>query len=102
MSQLQKCQEQGLNLYQWFTGLTKVFDTVNWEDSVEAWLSLKYLKAWICVGGKLLDPISAEDGVKQGDLLALKKALKKSIVKKIKKMYFFDRHYYGLIKGVWK
>lgn len=28
------------------------------------------MKAWICVGGDLLDLISVEAGVKQGDLLA--------------------------------
>ena len=80
----EKCQEQQLDLYQCFIDLPKAFDTVNrealWKIVVKLGCPEKFIglihslhddmKAWICVNGDLLDPISVETGAKQGDLLA--------------------------------
>jgi len=80
----EKCVEQRMGLYQVFIDLTKAFDTVNrkalWEilkklgcpDKFISILKLFHddMKAVVNIGGKLADPISVENGVKQGDITA--------------------------------
>ena len=73
-----------MDLFQVFVDLTKAFDTVNRKA---LWLILEKLgcpnkfvktlrlfhddmQAWVNVGGKLSDPISVANGVKQGDIPA--------------------------------
>ena len=80
----EKAMEQRKGLYQVFIDLTKAFDTVNraalWEilkklgcpEKFIAILKLFHdgMKAIVNVGGKLTEPISVENGVKQGDIPA--------------------------------
>lgn len=80
----EKCQKQALDPYQCFIDLTNALDTVNVEARWKILSKLGFpekfvgltgsmyndMKAWICVGGELLDLISVEVAVKQCDLLA--------------------------------
>ena len=80
----EKCREQRVGLYQVFIDLTKAFDTVN---RTALWGILKKLgcpnkfvnllksfhddmKVWVALSGELSDPITVENGVKQGDIPA--------------------------------
>ena len=80
----EKCQEQCRDLFQVFIDLTKAFDTVNREA---LWLILGNLgcpeklisifklfhhdmKTTLNIGGKLAEPFTVGNGVKQGDTLA--------------------------------
>ena len=80
----EKCQKQRRNLFQVFIDLTKAFDTVNREA---LWLILGKLrcpeklisilklfhhdmKTTLNIGGKLAEPSTVGNGVKQGDTLA--------------------------------
>ena len=79
----EKCREQNMDLYQCFIDLKKAFDTVNREalwkilrkiGCPEKFVSMVEalhggMKAWVNVSGNLSDPISVENGVKQGDIL---------------------------------
>ena len=80
----EKCREQHVGLYQVFIDLTKAFDTVNrsalWQILRKLGCPDKFtniLKSFhddmnVCVSlsGDLSDPISVENGVKQGDIPA--------------------------------
>ena len=80
----EKCQKQRKDLFQVFIDLTKAFDTVNREA---LWLILRKLgcpeklisilklfhhdmKTTLNIGGKLAEPFTVGNGVKQGDTLA--------------------------------
>ena len=81
---MEKCKEQRVPLYQVFVDLTKAFDTVNrdalWtilgklgcpEQFVEMLKKLHLnMKARVNVNGVLSDPVSVDNGVKQGDIPA--------------------------------
>lgn len=81
---MEKCKEQRVPLYQVFVDLTKAFDTVN-RDAL--WIVLgklgcpqqfvvmlkklhQNMKARVNVNGVLSDPVSVDNGVKQGDIPA--------------------------------
>ena len=80
----EKCREQRIGLYQVFIDLTKAFDTVNrtalWQILRKLGCPDKYtnilklfhddMKVWVSLSGELSDPISVENGVKQGDIPA--------------------------------
>ena len=79
----EKCIEQNMDLYQCFVDLTKAFDTVHrgtlWEVLGKLGCPPKFLglirslhedmKAQVCFNGTLSQPISVENGVKQGCIL---------------------------------
>ena len=80
----EKCREQRVGLYQVFIDLTKAFDTVNrsalWQILRKLGCPDKFtnilksfhddMKVWVALSGDLSDPISVENGVKQGDIPA--------------------------------
>ena len=80
----EKCREQRVGLYQVFIDLTKAFDTVNrtalWQILRKLGCPDKFtnilksfhddMKVWVSLSGQLSDPISVENGVKQGDIPA--------------------------------
>ena len=80
----EKCREQRVGLYQVFIDLTKAFDTVNrsalWKILSKLGCPDKFtnilksfhddMKVWVALSGDLSDPISVENGVKQGDIPA--------------------------------
>ena len=80
----EKCREQRVGLYQVFIDLTKAFDTVNrnalWKILGKMGCPDKFvniiksfhddMKVWVSLSGELSDPISVENGVKQGDIPA--------------------------------
>ena len=80
----EKCREQNLGLYQVFVDLTKAFDTVNrkalWEILHKLGCPNKFvnilksfhddMNVWVNVSGNLSDPITVDNGVKQGDIPA--------------------------------
>ncbi|CAI9716863.1 Hypothetical predicted protein [Octopus vulgaris] len=83
--QMQKCYEQNMDLVQVFIDLTKAFGTVNraflWKilgklGCPDHFVSIIQsfhdgMEAWVNVGGAMEGPIPVENGVKQGDILAL-------------------------------
>eukprot|EP00106_Octopus_bimaculoides_P020069 XP_014787511.1 PREDICTED: serine hydroxymethyltransferase-like [Octopus bimaculoides] len=80
----EKCIEQDMDLYQVFYELTKAFDSINrialWETLKKLGCPEKFVRMLrqfhdkmevsANVGGTLSDPISLENGVKQGDIPA--------------------------------
>ena len=80
----EKCKEQRVGLYHVFIDLTKAFDTVNrtalWQILRKFGCPDKFtnilksfhddMKVWVALSGDLSDPISVENGVKQGDIPA--------------------------------
>ena len=80
----EKCREQHVGLYQVFIDLTKAFDTVNrtalWQILGRLGCPDKFvniiksfhddMKVWVSLSGELSDPITVDNGVKQGDIPA--------------------------------
>lgn len=80
----EKAREQRVGLYQVFIDLTKAFDTVNrgalWEILQKMGCPIKFvtilksfhddMRVRVSASGELSDPISVENGVKQGDIPA--------------------------------
>ena len=80
----EKCREQHVGLYQVFIDLTKAFDTVNrnalWQILRKLGCPEKFtnilksfhddMNVWVSPSGELSDPITVENGVKQGDIPA--------------------------------
>ena len=80
----EKCIEQNLDLYHCFIDLTKAFDTVNrkilWQILAKLGCPPRFIhllrslhdgmKARVNFGGELSEPISVENGVKQGSIAA--------------------------------